>query len=278
MASASVVVPAHDEAAVIGRSLRALLDGAGAGELEVVVVCNGCTDGTASAARAAAPEATVVEIEVASKAAALNEGDRVATTFPRLYVDADVELPIAATRATIAALEGGALCAAPAAHHDTAGRSWVIRRFYDVHQRIPYFSGPGAIGNGVYALSAEARRRFDRFPDLTADDQFVLERFTPTERRTVRPHSFTIRTPRSLRGLLKVRTRSYRGNLELGAAAPAPPGEAHTSGAFLRTLLRDRRVGPGVPVWLAVNAVAKANARRRWNGTWERDETSRSGH
>ena len=47
----SVVIPAHDEEAVVGRCLAALLDGARPGELDVVVVCNGCTDATADIAR-----------------------------------------------------------------------------------------------------------------------------------------------------------------------------------------------------------------------------------
>ena len=46
----SVVIPAHDEEAVIERCLGTLLADARAGEVEVVVVCNGCTDDTAARA------------------------------------------------------------------------------------------------------------------------------------------------------------------------------------------------------------------------------------
>src|SRR5262245_58336894 len=48
---ASVVIPAHNEARVIERGLSSLLEGARPGELEIVVVCNGCTDDTAARAR-----------------------------------------------------------------------------------------------------------------------------------------------------------------------------------------------------------------------------------
>src|SRR3954453_3171433 len=91
---ASVVIPAHDEASVIGRCLRALLAGAEPGELEVIVVCNGCHDDTAAVARAHAPDAVVLELPAPSKPAALNAGDAEATRFPRIYLDADVEVPL----------------------------------------------------------------------------------------------------------------------------------------------------------------------------------------
>jgi glycosyltransferase involved in cell wall biosynthesis len=274
--SASVVIPAHNEARVIARCLRALLEGARPGELEVIVVCNGCADDTAAMARSVAPDVIVLEIDVASKSAALNAGDGAASTFPRLYVDADVELTTDAARATIEALQSGALCAAPAIRHNVSGRPWFVRRFYAVHEAIPFFASPGAVGNGVYGLSAEGRRRFDRFPDITADDQYVLERFAPEERHTIRSEEFTIQVPRTLAGVVKVRTRSYRGNLELHSKVQPHSAQNRVDGSSVGSLLRDRRLATGVPVWLAINAVAKVQARRRWDGVWERDDTSRS--
>ena len=65
----SVVIPAHNEANVIGRGLNRLFDSLGTG-VEVVVVCNGCTDGTADAVRAAGLHLAVIELDVASKAEA----------------------------------------------------------------------------------------------------------------------------------------------------------------------------------------------------------------
>ncbi|WP_448631445.1 glycosyltransferase family 2 protein [Cellulomonas soli] len=77
----SVVIPAHDEEHGIARTLAPLAQAAAAGTLEVVVVANGCTDATAAVARSV-PGVHVVEIDVASKAAALRAGDRAATRFP----------------------------------------------------------------------------------------------------------------------------------------------------------------------------------------------------
>ena len=104
----SIVVPAHNEAQVVGRLLRRILSPAGPDDpdgqdgqdgLDVVVVANGCTDGTAEVAASFGPPVRVVSIPVASKLQALAEGNRAATGFPRLYVDADVELGAGDVRA-----------------------------------------------------------------------------------------------------------------------------------------------------------------------------------
>ena len=87
----SVIVPAHNEASVVGRALDSLLHEAEPGEFDVIVVCNGCTDDTADTARTRAG-VRVVEIQTASKVAALNAGDEHAQGFPRIYLDADIEL------------------------------------------------------------------------------------------------------------------------------------------------------------------------------------------
>ena len=48
--AASIVIPAHDEEAVIGRLLDSLAGGLDGARLDVVVACNGCTDRTAEIA------------------------------------------------------------------------------------------------------------------------------------------------------------------------------------------------------------------------------------
>ena len=84
-----MIIPAHNEASVIARTLAPLAAAAASGALEVIVVCNACTDRTA---RDLAPPrsfagVTVVEIAEASKTAALNAGDsggrHLAAALPR---------------------------------------------------------------------------------------------------------------------------------------------------------------------------------------------------
>ena len=105
--SISVVIAAHNEEDVLGRCLDALLQAARPDELEIVVVCNGCTDRTADVARAYGDGVRVIETPQASKTAALNLGDARVSGFPRFYVDADVTLPLASVRRIAARLAEG---------------------------------------------------------------------------------------------------------------------------------------------------------------------------
>ncbi|MGH9107096.1 MAG: glycosyltransferase [Acidimicrobiales bacterium] len=276
----SVVIPAHNEEAVVGRCLSSLLGQAPPGELEVTVVCNGCQDRTAEVARAAGPAVRVLELPVASKVAALNAGDRAAGYFPRFYVDADVELAYPALHLVAGSIaEQGLLCAAPRPVFALAGRPWPVRAFYRVWQGIPYLN-QDMVGSGVYALSGEGRSRFGEFPELTADDQYVQQLFERGERRAVEGAEFVVHSPRHLRGLLAMRVRSYRGNRELArlglARLNAPPSGF---GAALRQARSPARL-PAVAVYIAVNFLAKVLARRpRRLGAarWERDESARHG-
>lgn len=275
----SVVIPAHDEETTIGRCLECLLADASPGELEVIAVCNGCLDRTADVARSFGPQVTVIEIDVASKYLALRAGDERASAFPRFYIDADIVTDTQALRDVAAVLErGDALAAAPRLRVDLTRRPWYVRSYYRLWTRIPY-AETAMIGTGFYALSESGRGRFGDFPDLIADDQFVLSCFDEAERRSVDSAEFVIAAPRNLRGLLQMRTRAYTGNLQLeerfGGAGVQPGGRSAWLGAVRRrpTLLTC------VPIYLLVSAIAEARSKRQFRqrdfATWHRDASTR---
>jgi glycosyltransferase involved in cell wall biosynthesis len=273
----SVVIPAHNEANVIGRGLHRLFDSLGAG-IEVVVVCNGCTDGTADAARGAGHPLKVIELGVASKAEALQAADRFATAFPRVYLDADVLVSGAAVHAVLEHLRRpGALAARPPIVYDTSSSSWVVRRFYRARAQIPAVLG-SLWGAGMYALSAEGRGRFDEFPLLVADDLFVDRLFRTDEIDMVDTTPVVVVASATASGLLATFRRTFRGNRAIGEfAATERPGTRAT----VRDLLRLARRGPteflDATVYAAVVIWARALAwsHSRASRVWERDETSR---
>jgi Glycosyl transferase family 2 len=273
----SVVIPAHNEAAVIARSLDRLIDSLSA-DVEVVVACNGCTDVTPQIARRWGRRLTVIELDVASKPAALRAADRLAHAFPRVYLDADVVVSGTAVHAVLEHLgRPGALAARPPLAYDTSSSSWIVRRFYRARAAVPAVMG-SLWGAGIYALSAEGRRRFDEFPSLVADDLFVDRLFRPGEINLVDTEPVIVVAPTTTAGLLASFRRVFRGNR---AVTEAPAGGRPGTRATVQDLLRLARRGPAelvdATVYAAVVLAARALAWRvpRTPGQWERDETSR---
>jgi glycosyltransferase involved in cell wall biosynthesis len=279
----SVVIPAHNESAVIARCLHHLFDGIEAADLEVVVVCNGCRDDTAAVARACGHPIEVIDLAVASKPAALRAGDRLLRTFPRLYLDADVVLP---GRAALRVLEhlgrNDSVAARPPFRYETAHSSALVRRYYRARSQVPAVMG-SIWGAGVYGLSAAGRTRFGDYPDLIADDLFVDRCFRKDEIDIVGDEPVVVMAPAHYRDLLKVMRRAYRGAAETvlasGGSTPqaAVPGSTTTS--TLRDVLRLCRSPSGL-VDAATYAFVAISARvyiaLGRSARWERDESSRS--
>lgn len=281
----SVVVPAHNEAGVIERTLRTMLADADERLGEVIVVCNGCTDDTADRARAFGDPVRVVEVEKGSKPLALNTGDEQARFFPRFFVDADISVPASALIAAAGPLGAGtAHAGAPALRVDTSGCSAPVRWYYDVWTALPYVT-QGLIGSGVYGLSETGRSRFERFPDIIGDDAYVRRLFAPNERASVdaddtgRPVSFSVYPPRTLAQLVHIETRRRTADGEMDELFPSPDVEKTDQKQALMGLAANPLNWPKLAVYLYVKLESRRRYRARKSGgqhkEWLRDESSR---
>ena len=277
----SVVVPAHDEARVIGRLLGQLTSGAPAEGLEVIVVANGCTDDTAQVAGRYGPGVRVLSIPVPSKREALLAGDQAATGFPRIYVDADVELGSADIRALAGAWPGPARCAAgPERVLALSGRlvagPLVLRRLGAAArgtQRAVRARGHRAQRGWSCAgrqPAAAARRRPRRVPGLRAGRaghraRRPGRRARPADRRRPAP-------PPGPRRHGREPGRGGRGRPRRLGPDPAP--------GLLALVRAQPWLAPRVAVFLAVAVAARRRAarevRRNQYSTWLRDESSRA--
>lgn len=273
----SVIIPAHDEGAVLRATLSGLLDGSDAAdELEIIVVCNGCSDDTAEVAREFSVQ--VIELDTASKTTALNAGDRSANWFPRFYVDADIVLGASDITTSARSLGGDVHAVSPKMVPVLDERPWVVRAFYDVWTQLPYCQS--LIGSGVFGLDAEGRGRFDDFPEIIADDLYARLQFTPAERRVVSEAAFRIQAPRTVRALVRVKSRAHLGGLQLRDREPQLfTNEDAEHSVALRTLARSPRAWPAIAAYLAVRILARGRAeiqhRRQRHDVWERDDTTR---
>lgn len=103
--SLSIVVPAYNEGARLGKSLRTIVDYLSAydGDTELIVVDDGSTDGTADAARKALASAKTVRTSVISYQSNLGKGRAVRLGLlasrgeVALFTDADLSTPITET-------------------------------------------------------------------------------------------------------------------------------------------------------------------------------------
>lgn len=280
MVVASVVIPAHNEAASIGRTLRALRHGVGEEDLDVVVVCNGCSDETAEVARQADPRARVVEIARPSKAEAVRVGNLSTDVFPRVHLDADIELSGTAVLELLAPIANGQVMAtAPLRRLPRAGCSPWVRWYYDVWEALPQVES-GLFGRGVVVLSEAAQARVGHLSGMMNDDLGLSDAFSADERMIVTSAVAVVRPPRTLRDLVRRRIRVATGNVQAARLGVQRP-ESRTRPRTLLVLAVSR---PGLamrlPVFLGVYLVAALGARRAVRAgdfeTWQRDESSRS--
>lgn len=267
--SLSVIIPAHNESKRIVATLSMLLDEAEPGEMDVVVVCNGCTDSTADEARSVAG-VRVLEIEQASKIAALRVGDRSSDVFPRLYLDADTLLATAAARELAMSLAGRSMVAGVRAHMDLTTASAPVRLFMEFRQRLPVMQ-QGVIGAGVYAMSEEGRSRFGEWPDVSGDDQFVFRLFDESERVVVDSHCSEVEPPANLRVLVRRGVRVRRGNRQLSRGGDDYSSLAAPT-AGVRDALKDAVRSPAgwasVVVFSAVTLAIRVLDWLKGRGDW----------
>lgn len=276
----AIVIPAHNEEQVIGDLLASLT--AQHLDAEIVVVANGCTDGTASAARSVAG-VRVVETPVPSKCNALALGDRHVSRFPRFYVDADVVLGGGDVRELATTLElPGIHAVAPARQLPMQGVSLSVRAYYAVWRRLPGVAGE-LYGRGVIGVDRTGHERLGDWREAMSDDLLVAMSFTPDELRVVEAARAVIRPPRRYRDLLRRRVRAMTGNRRLARdpGAPVLRGSGAGLGPLARLARHEPVLLPGIAVFAVTAVLAKARgswAAARGHTVWLRDESSRTGN
>jgi glycosyltransferase involved in cell wall biosynthesis len=268
----SIVIPAHQEE----RSIAALLTALAplAGDLDVIVVCNGCTDRTAEVARASAPWARVLDLPVPSKPAALDAGDAATDSFPRMYLDADVRIDAAAITRVFAAVDAGLPAAAASPAYDTSAASWLVRSHHRFWEQLPA-NRRGLAGTNAMVVSREGRARFAGWPRLIGDDYFLDGLFNDVEKTRV-PDAFVTR-PASRRfwDCVSRKARIHQGNREVRAAGLRPNHEGGGVEGTRSILGRNPAAVIDLPAYLLITASTRAlswwRRRRGTAGIWFRD-------
>ena len=255
-ATASIIIPAHQEETNIARLLEALTASPDFSLWRVVVVVNGSTDATRSIAQRYVG-VTGAELARASKIAALNEGDRIAgDLFPRLYVDADVTVAPGTIEGLIRALDTDApAVASPPSRVAVSASSWAVRAFYralDIHPVVGAWRRESMGWRRIYGANAAARARFGRWPDLLNDDGFFESIFAPDEKSITLEGMVSSNAPTTLRGEFRRQMRIERGNRQLDDFFASSSLPRHRWRAGARRPSRASRLAERTGTWLRV--------------------------
>jgi len=283
----TVIIPAHNEAAVIERCLETALAGAPEGhETQFIVAANGCTDRTVELARAAAPDALVLDLAEGSKPLAMNAANAVALYYPRIYLDADVQCDYESLSSLARVLRNpGVMAGSPALKMDLSRCSPAMKSYYRVWQTQPYVTR-NMVGSGCFGLSRAGQEEIGPFPPITGDDIWVHSRFREEERASVSSSenggdvSFTVSPPRKVSDQIRVETRRRLGNQELMKAYPSPHYSGSNSASDLGLALKRGCSLVDVAIYLAIKAAVRLRValvkRQQKTIVWERDETARN--
>ncbi len=277
----SVIIAAHNEETVIGSCLDALLAQPGVVPGRVIVSANGCTDRTAEIA--ASRGVVVLDRPESGKPGALNAADEVAEGFPRIYLDADIAIPVESIARILTRFDDAShpLAVVPRRRVGTARSSWPVRAYFAINERLPVFR-KGLFGRGLIALSDKGRARFATFPSMIADDLYVDSQFTDDEKAEAADVEIMVEAPHTTRSLLRRLVRVRRGNAQMRAAADRGELEITVRSSDKWAWLRDvvvpePRLALAAVPYVAITVLAGLLARRpSGGGEWGRDISTRS--
>jgi glycosyltransferase involved in cell wall biosynthesis len=271
----SIIIPVHNEEAGIGRTARSLLSGLPA-DAELVFACNGCTDGSWREIRnVLGDRAKILNVPAPGKASALRAAEQQVKSFPRFYIDADVEISGSDVAALKALLDRGeADLVSPMIEYDLAGCSWAARAIHRTALALPHLRS-GAF-HAVLGLSSDGRSRWGEFPDVLADDAFVEAQIPPSRKMIVPDVRVVVRPPRTFWSVVRVRERWDRGHAELRTLQIERSRVAGQRRAILAKASGAASLME-LCVYVAARMLARALAalplRRRYR--WYRDSSSR---
>ena len=226
--STSVLIPAHDEADYLPACLTALLASDPVkGDVQVVVMANGCSDNTAEIARSFAAGAkdkgwvlTVLDLVEGGKLNALNKGEAAATGDVLIYLDADVVVSPQVVPQIAEALNTEAPRYASGRPNVTVTGDDALTRHYTRFWLTTPFMVHGVPGFGVFAMNRAGRSRWDDWPDIISDDTFARLNFTAQERLSI-PATYDWPMIEGFTRLVQVRRRQDIGVAEIVERYPA---------------------------------------------------------
>ncbi len=234
----SVIVPVFNEWTVLDQTVPALIAAIEGTDAEVVYVCNGCHDTSATKIRSLANgRVDVLELPQAGKTLALNAGDAHVSAFPRFYLDADVIVAGDTFRRLSEILTSGhADLVAPHIDFDTSASTWLARAIAEVWLELPHAKTAGF--HHLLGVSAQGRSGWNEFPSIIADDDFIVASVPSNRRQIATNVHVTTWPPHTFLAWARVRARWSQGQRQLARLGLDPvrtPGQRSATWSLVAT-------------------------------------------
>lgn len=272
----TIIIPAYNEANCIKNTLSEY-DGIIGEKLEVIVIPNGCNDNTAEVVKMNFPHVSVIELEEGSKTLAINKGIEIASNKNILVQDADVIIRKYDVKRILDFIENEIyLFASPVPIFESTDNFWV-KKYYNFLSVTPVYK-LGMVSSGVYLLSPKAIEIIGFFPHVIADDGYVKGVLGPYNLTKISNCYSMVKLPKDLWSLIKIKTRSRLGNLELAGKYISPSTGGNSLLSLIKIGFKNRMLSDFF-IYAFVTFGSLVRAKKQLNNknklTWERDESTR---
>lgn len=272
----TVIIPAYNEEKCIERTLSELTCFSIL-EVEVIVLPNGCTDNTAEFVRAKFPSFKVVELDTGSKILAINKGLEIAQFEHVLIQDADVTVSTESIRSILKFIENEQYLFASPNTEIVQDGSLLVNMYYSFLKLTPAYQ-VGMVNSGAYLISPQARNILGAFPQVIADDGYVKGILGSANLTTIPSCYSVVMSPRTIWSLIKIKTRSKLGNMELNKKFTSPTTGGNSFSSLFKIAIKEKALLRFL-VYATVISIAtfraKLQIKKLKTVKWERDESTR---
>ena len=272
----TVIIPAYNEEKCIERTLSELTSFSSL-EVEVIVLPNGCMDNTAEFVKAKFPSFKVVELDTGSKILAINKGLEIAQFEHVLVQDADVIINTESVTSILKFIENEEYLFASPNTKIVQDGSLLTNMYYSFLKLTPAYL-VGMVNSGAYLISPQARCILGKFPQVIADDGYVKGTLG-TANLTMIPSCYSVvMSPRTIWSLIKIKTRSKLGNMELKKKFTSPTTGGNSFSSLFKIAIKEKALFQFLVYAMVISIAtfrAKLQIKKLKTIKWERDESTR---
>mgnify|MGYP000008374927 FL=1 len=272
----TIIIPAYNEEKCIERTLSELTNFSSL-EVEVIVLPNGCLDNTAEFVRAKFPSFRVLELDTGSKILAINKGLEIAQFEHVLVQDADVIINTESVRNILKFIENEQYLFASPQTKIIQDGSFLTNMYYSFLKLTPAYK-IGMVNSGAYLISPKARDILGTFPQVIADDGYVKGTLGSANLTTIPSCCSVVMSPRTIWSLIKIKTRSKLGNMELKKKFTSPTTGGNSFHSLLKVAIKERALFRFFVYAVVISIAtfrAKLQIKKLKTIKWERDESTR---